>query len=361
MLPELIPRINSNDGSRCSDSNQVLLEERDDQGENNKTDTALAYEVDQALWNDAAFRATDYDHIDVRVSRGIVHLYGHVSSLTNQHRAERAIQNVPGLLGINNYLIPDDRLLAEVASALGALEHTLNCKYFTGVSHGVVLLSGEVGDANGILLAEKCAAGNPNVRGVINSVHVRGSDQDFQDKPFLQPSIGEQIFFTNGISGIVRQVIINPDTRRVAAMSLWGRFADQRQELKTLENGAARPYERLIVISIDLVRYLTKDSGFLYISSNEEKRYLDFVPTSYTTPPVDWTAPYPYCNQDVLFPKEYVDIELPTTVDTAATQIELAPSMTPSPETPLPAAVITGWEDDGGKIIDPADPIVQAD
>ena len=281
-------------------------EEQKGDNETTKTDAALATEVDQALWKDASFRATDFDNIDVRVSSGIVNLNGHVSSLTNQHRAERLLQNIPGLLGVNNYLIPDDRLLAEVATALGSLENTYNCKFFTGVSHGVVLLSGTVPEAKIRLLAEKYAASNPNVRGVINSVRVWGSNLDLKDQPFLQPLINEEIFFLNGISGVVRQVIIDPDNRRVVAMIIQGRFANQRQELKSLDNGEARPPERLIVISVDLVRYLTKVSGFLYINSNEKKRYLDFDSGLFNLPNADWVPPYPYCRGDVLFPIGYL-------------------------------------------------------
>jgi osmotically-inducible protein OsmY len=309
MFPEQIPRTIPNELFRCRDSSLLNAEEQKGRTGNSKADAALAHEVDNALWKDAAFRATDYDNIEVRVSGGIVYLYGHVISLTNQHRAERALQAIPGLLGVNNYLIPDDRLVAEVATSLGSLEHTYDCKFFTGVSHGVVLLSGNVSDAKVILLAEKCAASNPNVRGVINSVRVQGSDSDLQDQPFLQPSIGEQIFFLNGISGVVRQVIINPNNRRVVAMTVWGRFADQRQELKSLNNGEARFPERVIVLSMDLVRYLTKVSGFLTISSNEEKRYMDFDPASFSTPNMDWVPPYPYCSDDVLFPVEYQNVD----------------------------------------------------
>jgi len=230
--------------------------------------------------------------------------------LANQHRAERAIQTIPGLLGVNNYLIPDDRLLAEVGTALGSLEHTYDCKFFTGVSHGVVLLSGEVSDVNVILLAEKCASSNPNVRGVIYSLRARGSDSDLKSQPFLQPSIGEEIFFLNGVSGVVRQVIVNPNNRLVIAMTIWGRFADQRQELKSLNKGEDRSPERLIVISMDLIRYLTKVSGFLTISSNEENRCMDFNPASFIRPYVDWVPPYPYCYENVLFPIEYQDVDV---------------------------------------------------
>ncbi len=309
MLPEQIPRTAPNELFRCRDSSLLIAEGQKGRTGNSKADAALAHEVDNALWKDAAFRATDYDNIGVRVSGGIVYLYGHVISLTNQHRAERVLQAIPGLLGVNNYLVPDDRLVAEVATSLGSLEHTYDCKFFTGVSHGVVLLSGNVSDAKVILLAEKCAASNPNVRGVINSVRVQGRDSDLQDPPFLQPSIGEEIFFLNGISGVVRQVIINPNNRRVVAMTVWGQFTNQRQELRSLNNGEARPPERVIVLSMDLVRYLTRVSGFLTIRSSERTRYMDFDPASFGTPNVDWVPPYPYCSEDVLFPVEYQDAD----------------------------------------------------
>jgi osmotically-inducible protein OsmY len=283
--------------------------EQNGRDKNAKTDTALTYEVDNALGRDAAFRATDYDDIDARVIGGFAYLNGHVSSLTNRHQAEKLLQTIPGLLGVNNDLIPDDRLLAEVSTALGQIESTHDCKFFTGVSHGVVLLSGNVDHINIKLLAEKCVSRNPNVRAVINSVHAPGNDLNLPVEPFLQPSIGEEIFFLDGISGRVQQVIINPDNRRVVAMTLRGRFASQRQETKALNNGESRSSERLIVLAMNSVRYLTKVSGFLYINSNEKNRYMDFDPAHFFTPKKDWKAPYPYCPADVLFLIEHQDAE----------------------------------------------------
>jgi hypothetical protein len=166
----------------------------------------------------------------------------------------------------------------------------------------VVLLSGNVSNTEVSLLAEKAASTNPNVRGVINSVQVQGIGMNPPDKPFLQPVIGEEIFFLNGSSGIVRQVIINPDNRRVIAMTILGRFAGQHQDLKSLNKGEARHPERLIVISMDWVRYLTKISGFLNIKINEKNKYEEFDPRSFSTPNADWVPPYPYCSEDILFP-----------------------------------------------------------
>ena len=309
MFPAQITQTDPDELSRCGDSSQLMAVEQKGRDKNAKTDIALTYEVDHALWRDAAFRATDYNYIDARVLGGFVYLNGHVSSLTNQHQAERLLQTIPGLSGVHNHLIPDDRLLAEVSTALGQIESTHDCKFFTGVSHGVVLLSGNVDNINIKLLAEKCVARNPNVRGVINSVHAPGSDLNLPEDPFLQPSIGEEIFFRDGISGRVQQVIINPDNRRVVAMTLRGQFANQRQETKALNNGEARSSERLIVLAMNSVRYLTKVSGFLYINSNEKNRYMDFDPAHFFTPQKDWKAPYPYCPDDVLFLIEQQDAE----------------------------------------------------
>ena len=95
-----IPQTDTDELLRCEDLSQLMTNEPDGQKENIKTDIALAHEVDQALWRDAAFRATDYDNIDVRIRGGIVYLNGHVSSLTNLHQAERSLQIIPGLLGV---------------------------------------------------------------------------------------------------------------------------------------------------------------------------------------------------------------------------------------------------------------------
>ena len=309
MFPAQIPPTDTDELLRCKDLSHSMGEEQKSQNENTKTDIDLMHEVDHALWRDAAFRATDYDNIDVRVRGRIVYLNGHVSSLTNLHQAEKSLQTISGLLGVKNHLIPDDRLLIEVSTALGQIESTYDCKFFTGVSHGVVFLSGNVENINIKLLAEKCAASNPNVRGVINSIHISGSDLNLPEEPFMQPIIGEEIFFHDGISGTVQQVIINPDNRRVVAMTLRGRFENQQQELRSLNKGEARSPERIIVLSMNSVRYLTKVSGFLYINSKEKNRYMDFDPAHFFTPKKDWKTPYPYCPDDVLFLIEQQDVK----------------------------------------------------
>jgi hypothetical protein len=98
---------------------------------------------------------------------------------------------------------------------------------------------------------------------------------------------------------------MNPNNRRVIAMTVQGKFREQQNILHPLSDGKVKPIEQLIVLPMKVVRYLTKDSGFLHIKSDERNQYQDFDSTSFYAPNWDWTPPYPYCPDDVLFPVEY--------------------------------------------------------
>lgn len=298
-----IPGITSDDFSRCEEHRRLI-----DHGKSlrpiQKTDAAIKASIDRIFWKDDVLRAIEYDEIEVHVKNGVVYLNGHIVSTSSQNRIKNAMRAIPGILGIQNNLVLDDELTHAVATSLANLEHIDACKFFTGTSHGVVSLNGIVSDENVKLLAEKCVAANPNVRAVINNVRVYGSELELAEQPFLQPTIGEIIYFLDGISGVIRQVIINLNNRRVVAMILSVQFANQRQELQSLNSGKALSAERLVVVPVDLIRYLTKASGFLLISSSDSKRYMDFDPARFSAPKNDWKAPYPYCPDDVLFPVE---------------------------------------------------------
>jgi hypothetical protein len=92
-------------------------------------------------------------------------------------------------------------------------------------------------------------------------------------------------------------------------MILRGQFANQPQEFTSTNSDHVRSSERLVVVPMALVRYLTKVSGFLHINSNERKGYMDFDPTQFSSPKNGWKAPYPYCPEDVLVPVEIRDVE----------------------------------------------------
>ena len=290
--------------SRCEEENQMT-----DYVKNltliQRSDAEIKENIYHAFWMDDVLRALEYFEIDVRVKNGIVHLNGHILNRASQGRIENAMRGIPGVLEVKNNLILDDNLTLEVATSLGALEHTYGCKFFTGASHGAVSLNGKVKNMNIKLLAEQCAAANPNVRGVINNIQVAGHEAELQSQPFLQPVIGVTIYFLDGIFGVVKQVVVNPDNRRVVAMILQGRFGDQDQDLKSMNNGEARQSEQLIVVPMKTVRFLTKSSGFLHIRSYESNRYMDFDPDAFIAPDPAWTPPYPYCPDNVLFPIKY--------------------------------------------------------
>ena len=309
MVATQIPRINPDEFSRCEETKQKT-DHRKSLSPSQKTDAAMKRSIDHAIWNDNVLRAIEYHEIDVHVKNGIVYLHGHIVSTTSKSRIENAIRSIPGILGIQNNLVLDDKLTRDVATSLGELEHTYDCKFFTGASHGVISLNGTVSDENVKLLAEQYASSNPNVRGVINNVRVSGAEQELPDQPFLQPTIGEIIYFLDGPSGVVKQVIINPNNRRVVAMTVQGQFAEE-QDIKSSKSVNGQSPERLVILSMDVVRYLTQVSGFLNINSTERTRVMTFDSASFRAPSVDWTPPHPYCLDDVLFPVEQRQVEYP--------------------------------------------------
>jgi len=305
MFPIQVTEVDPEEFSRCEEREQIT-EYGNSLSPVQKTDAAIKDSISHALWKDDVLRAIEREQIDVHVKNGAVYLSGHIVNTSSWNRIEHAIRAIPGIQEIQNELVLDDRLTNQVAASLAALEHTYDCKFFTGVSHGLVSLDGIVPDESVKLLAEKCAADHPNVRGVIN--HICGSVKELglPEQPFLQPMIGETIYFLDGLSGVVKQVVINPNNRRVIAMTIQGRFVDQTQDLQSLNNGGIRSPERLMVIPMDLVRFLTRDSGFCRINSDEQGKDLYFNPASFITPNADWTPPHPYCPADVLFPAEHL-------------------------------------------------------
>lgn len=294
--------------SRCDDDrSRSLVEEQNVDRKAHKADASIAENVDRALWNNGVLRNTDYREIDVAVKDGIVFLSGHVISASNQQQAESAARTIPGVLGVKSSLVSDDKITREVAGALGKIEHMYGVKFFTGARNGVVILDGEVGSAAVRFLAEKSAASIPGVRGVINSVQAPGVDLQTEDQRFLQPVIGVQIYFRDGLLGTVKKVIINPNNRRVVSMIVQRPISNYQSEPRSLMDGKSLLPEGLVIIPMNIIRYMTESSGFLHIHSAETAKYRDFNPAFFIAPEKAWTAPYPYCPDDVLFPAESVE------------------------------------------------------
>lgn len=266
------------------------------------TDASIAEKANHALWNNSLLRTTVYQEIDIAVNDGIVVLSGHVNRASSQKLAEDAVRTVPGVLGVKSYLVSDDNLVRDVAGALAQIEHAYGVKFFTGAQNGVVYLHGRVGSARVRSLAEKYAAGIPGVRGVINSVRAPGVDLAAEDQRFLHPVVGEQIYFRDGLLGAVQKVVIHPSNRRVVSMIVQRQTATDQPEPRSLLGDRTLLPEGLVVIPMDIIRYMTKSSGFLHIHSAETAKYRDFDPAEFIVPEKGWTPPYPYGLDDVLFP-----------------------------------------------------------
>ena len=307
MLATQIPRIND-EFSRCEESSEITDHGKGLSPSQNR-DAAIKASIDRAIWNDDVLRAIEYYEIDVQAKNGIVYLFGHIAGASSRSRIENALRSIPGILGIQNNLVLDDKLTLDVAGSLGELEHSYDCKFFTGASHGVISLNGHVSDEKVKLLAEQRAASHPNVRGVMNNIRVSGAELELPGQPFLQPTIGEIIYFLDGLSGVVKQVIINPNNRRVITMSIEGYFPNQRHQVHIPINGKAQLPKQLVTVPMDAVRYMTQVSAFLTINSTERTRVMAFDSASFHAPNVDWTPPHPYCPEDVLFPVEQRQVE----------------------------------------------------
>jgi osmotically-inducible protein OsmY len=359
MFPAEASQISTDEFPRCEERRQMTME-----GNSlsliQKADTGLKESIYHALWEDDVLRALEYYEIDVYVKNGIVYLNGHIASTTSLRRVENALQTIPDIIGIKNNLILDDKLTLDVAQSLGKLEQTHACKFFTGASHGVISLNGIVSDENVKLLAEQCVAANLNVRGVVNHIRVSGAEPASPEQPFLQPCIGAIIYFMDGVFGVIQQVVINPDNRRVIQVIIQGQLSGQKQNLRALTNNQAEILEKIIVIPVNLIRYLTTSSGFLTIKSVETTRYKDFNPLYFTAPGTDWTPPYPYCPDDVLFAVDTRELENQIMLDPDIEQLNASAQPTSPKAVGTPVDIVAAWEDDGGQVIQTAESVSAA-
>lgn len=317
-------------------------------------DMELKASVHHALYEDAFL---GYYEIGVYVKNGIVYLNGHIMGVTSLRRVNNILQSIPGIVGIKSNLVLDDKLILEVAQSLGALEHRYACKFFVDASNGVISLNGIVSDGNVKLLAEQCVAANRQVRGVVNQVCVTGIEPTLKTPLFLQPAIGAIIYFLDGVFGMIKQVVINPDNRCVIQVIIQGQLSEQKQNLMALTNNQAEILEKTIIIPVNLIRYLTANSGFLTIKSTETTCYKDFNPLHFTTPSVNWVPPYPYGPNDVLFASDDRELEKQIMLNPDIEQLNAWAQPTSPWQARASVDIVAAWEDDGGQIIQIAETV----
>lgn len=304
MSSELLPATENEEFYRCGKHSSLHSHARQDNDPDlTRADVRLEEKINQALSKEGFLRFITPGEIELHVKDGIVYLSGHINSVSHRTRIEAAIQRVSGVVGNRNYLVADDDLVHQVASSLSPLESAHQCKFFTGVSQGVVILTGVVKSLHVRKRAEQCVSRHENVRGVINAIRVTGLTLNENPARFVQPPIGKSIYFLDGVSGVVQKVVINPDNRQVIAMTLVGQFDNIPQS----DNTQAPKQIRLIPRNV--MGHLTKTSGFLTIASTDTKQYQEFNQALFANPESNWKPPYPYCPEHVLFPVDYEQLQ----------------------------------------------------
>lgn len=267
-------------------------------------DSALADEVDHALWSDALLRGSDYYAIDLTVSEGLAILEGHVTFSSLKTRAERIVRDVPGVLAIDNRLVADDDLSKWVAQALADDGHTRGQSVRVYAQHGFVYLEGEVRDAEIRDAAEQCAASLPQVRGVVNDLQAPDVIVAEADRRVWQPRSGQAVNTIDLPIGRVDKVIVDPRHRRVTAFVVHGLLPDPDHARSHTLSVNLPQRERRVVMPIAAVQAVTIGGVLLAIDSLEAARCEDFEAGRFCAPDADWRPPYPYRRADVLFTQE---------------------------------------------------------
>jgi len=262
-----------------------------------RSDRLIAADVAQALWDDEVVRSLDYADIDSSVCAGVVTLRGYAATPVSRARAERAARTVPGVLAVVNQIVIDGAVAGAVAQALASDARTRGENLFVQARHGVVSLRGAVGSADVSATAEACAAGVPQVRGIINAVLAPGVTITAGDLRVVQPAIGQEVYADMRI-GRVAQVIIDPRLRRVTAIVVHSQLPDQATP--QLRPDELTRHERLVIIPIDAVADVTDSAVLLNISGSAAAQYQELDPAHFMVPAADWLPPYPYCTADVL-------------------------------------------------------------
>ncbi len=134
-----------------------------------RSDVVLQQEVEAIIFDYAPFHI-DMKGIKVRVLDSVLYLDGNISSALRSDTIADQVLGVQGLLEVKNNLVPDDRLAADLAMALGRDTRTRDLPIGVYPRLGVVRLSGAVHNSQQKAAAGEIARKFPGVRSVINDL-----------------------------------------------------------------------------------------------------------------------------------------------------------------------------------------------
>jgi len=136
-----------------------------------RSDSDLQQEVERTLF-DLTSLHIDYKGMMIHVLDGILYLSGNISSSLRSDIVQDQASGVRGLLGINNQLLGDDTLAADLATALGRDERTRDLPIGVYPKLGIVRLGGAVHTPQQKMAAEEIAHSFLNVHSVVNTLVV---------------------------------------------------------------------------------------------------------------------------------------------------------------------------------------------
>jgi hypothetical protein len=204
---------------------------------------------------------------------------------------------------VRNDLVTDEDLVNLVAQALGDDQRTRNERIFVAANHGMVTLSGIENRAHARADAEEIASSVPTVRGVCNYIKRPGDGVDDRTERALQPRIGQEVFASDMALGRVEQVIIDPHSRRVEDMVVYGQLPDRQRATPRMRSYDMPLEERRLLIPIAEVSSMTPTVMQLSVSGLAAARRDDFAPGDFRQPDHAWRPPYPYVANEFLWTK----------------------------------------------------------
>lgn len=271
------------------------------------SDKALERVVKEVVLADPVLRALlTYKQVSVEVRDGVVTLRGHASISAHRQMIEHIVRGVPGIQGVANHIITDDRLDIQVAQALAGDPRTRPEMILVNTSRGYVYLSGTVTDESRRTAAEEVAASVSGVRGVVNGIRVRGKPS-IPDRPrLLQPAIGSPVYSVDNVGlGSVDRVVINPRTRRLTAVLVEGAFPDPVRSQPDAFPDEWPKQHRTVILPGQHIAKSTIGGTFLNVTALEAADEADVQTGALLRPADAWLPPFPYRVEDVLLAGEH--------------------------------------------------------
>jgi osmotically-inducible protein OsmY len=259
-----------------------------------RSDADLTSAIRQTIANLAPIAGFEDRYIRVSVEDGVVTLTGHTTSQSLADQVEAAVAAVPGVLDVNNLLVPDDVIALDVAAALATEPRTRPYSIEVRVRLGVVTLTGEVPDPVIAQSATEVAARVPTVRAIVNQMTAPGFVPDVAWVE--QPNIGEPVYAEDALVGTVERVVIDPRTRQPVGIIVAARVPED-------PSPEARTIERPVFIPLSQINMMT-EAGVFIAGRAIDAAYGPLASERTMPAAADWKPPFPYRPDDVVWPIE---------------------------------------------------------